>query len=106
MHENAKFHTSKAPVWNVCVCVLCEIKILFFYNTELVLANTTQGAQPAIGKIFKCCSCRDIVVGITYCRVINVTTNIANVLFHVSKKIKIKLKCEHNNAEREVESQF
>jgi len=52
---------------------------------KVALADATDGAYPVVGDVFKRCSCGDATIGITYCGVINVTTNFANVLHNLQK---------------------
>ena len=47
---------------------------------EIVLANTADGAYPIVGNVLEGCSRGDATVGISYCGVIDVTANFANVL--------------------------
>ena len=53
---------------------------------EIVLANAADGAYPVVGNVLKRCSCGNTAIGITYCGVIDVTANFANVL-HKLKKV-------------------
>ena len=59
---------------------------------ELVFAYATDGAYPIIGDILKGCSWLDATVGISYCGVIDVTANFANVL-HNRKCLVINNRC-------------
>ena len=54
---------------------------LLFYR-EVVLTNTADGAYPILGDVFKRCSGSDTAIGIAYFWIINITTCVANVLFH------------------------
>ena len=54
---------------------------LLFYR-EVVLTNTADGAYPILGDVFKGCSWSDTAIGIAYFWIINITTCVANVLFH------------------------
>ena len=53
-----------------------------FHDREAVLANAAKRARPAVGKGFKRCARSDAAVGIAFCWVIDVTADIAYVLFH------------------------
>ena len=53
---------------------------MYLLGLKLVFAYATDGAYPIIGDILKGCSWLDATVGISYCGVIDVTANFANVL--------------------------
>ena len=53
---------------------------MYLLRLEFVFAYATDGAYPIIGNILKGCSWLDATVGISYCGVIDVTANFANVL--------------------------
>jgi len=54
---------------------------LLFYR-EVVLTNTADGAYPILGDVFKRSARSDTAIGIAYFWIINITTCVANVLFH------------------------
>ena len=54
-----------------------------FHDREVVLANAAKRAGPAVGDGFKGGAGSDTAVGIAFCWVIDVTADVANVLFHV-----------------------
>lgn len=61
--------------------------------TEFVLANATERAYPVFGQILESCSRLDAVLRIAYFRIILITTNVAYVLFHFLKGIKLNNRC-------------
>ena len=56
--------------------------ILLLLYREVVLANAADGANPVFGNVFKSCAGSDAAIGVSYFRVIHITTSVANVLFH------------------------
>ena len=62
---------------------------LFLYG-EVVLAYAADGAYPVFGDVFKGSAGGDAAVGVAYFGVINVTTGVANVLFHNRHVLKVK----------------
>ena len=65
---------------------------MYLLRLEFVFAYATDGAYPIIGNILKGCSWLDATVGISYCGVIDVTANFANVL-HNRKCLVINNRC-------------
>lgn len=65
---------------------------MYLLGLKLVFAYATDGAYPIIGDILKGCSWLDATVGISYCGVIDVTANFANVL-HNRKCLVINNRC-------------
>ena len=57
---------------------------LILHWRELILRYATQWALPVIGQILKRCAWSYTAIGIALCRVIYMTTYIANVLLHNS----------------------
>ena len=53
-----------------------------FHDREAVLADAAKRARPAVGNGFKWGAGSDAAVGIAFFWVIDVTTDVANVLFH------------------------
>ena len=52
------------------------------FRVEIGLGDTASGADPIFGDVFPGGSGCDAAVGITDCRVIDITTDAANILFH------------------------
>ena len=50
---------------------------------EFILANAAERANPILWQVFKSCSGGNTILRVTYFRVILITTDITNVLFHV-----------------------
>ena len=59
---------------------MCHLGWSVLLRFEIALADTADGAYPIVGDVLKRCSCGDAAIGITYCGVIDVTANFANVL--------------------------
>lgn len=57
--------------------------IHLFHDREAVLANAAKRAGPAVGDGFKGSAGSDAAIGIAFFWVVNVTTDIANILFHL-----------------------
>ena len=57
---------------------------LLCFRFEIVLADATDGAAPVVGQLLKGGAGDNAVVGIALCRIVNMTANFANVLFHDS----------------------
>ena len=55
-----------------------------FSGAELILAYTAQRAYPVFGQVFESRASGNAIVGVTYCGVILVATNVTYVLFHSS----------------------
>ena len=53
-----------------------------FNDLEIFLAYSAQRAHPICRKVFESCSRFDPAVRITYCRIIFISADNANVLFH------------------------
>ena len=47
---------------------------------KVALADAADGAYPVVGDVLKRCSSGDTAIGISYCGVVDVTANFANVL--------------------------
>jgi hypothetical protein len=60
----------------------CKKKRLLFYFAEVFCADTALGAYPILGKILERSTGSNAIIGVTYCRVINPTANVAYILFH------------------------
>jgi len=43
---------------------------------------TTHRANPVVWNILKRCAWSDATIGVAFCRVINIATNLTNILFH------------------------
>ncbi len=56
--------------------------IHLFHDREAVLANAAKRAGPAVGDGFKGSAGSDAAIGIAFFWVIDVTADVANVLFH------------------------
>jgi len=54
-----------------------------FHGTEIFLAYATKGAGPVRGDVLESGARGNAVLGIAFDGVILITTNVANVLFHV-----------------------
>ncbi len=54
----------------------------FLGFAELVLAYATNRAYPIFGEIFKSCAGSNAAIGVAHCRIVFVSANVANVLFH------------------------
>jgi hypothetical protein len=59
---------------------LLAFLFLLLLGLEAIFAYTTDGANPIIGDILKCCSWSDSAIGIAFCWVINITANFTYVL--------------------------
>lgn len=57
--------------------------------TEFVLAYATKRAHPVFWQVLESCSGLDAILGIAYFRIILITTNVAYVLFHFIRGIKL-----------------
>jgi len=57
---------------------------LLCFRLEIVLADATDRAAPVVRQLLKRGAGDYAVVGIALCRIVNVTANFANVLFHDS----------------------
>lgn len=55
-----------------------------FSLAEFILAYSTEWTNPICRKILECCARSDAIVRVTYCRVVNISTYVANILFHNS----------------------
>ena len=55
-----------------------------FSLAEFILAYSTERTNPICRKILECRARSDAVVRVTYCRVVNISTYVANILFHNS----------------------
>ena len=60
--------------------MLLAFLFLLLLGLEAVLTYTTDGANPIIGDILKCCSWSDSAIGIAFCWIVNVSANFTNVL--------------------------
>ena len=58
------------------------ICLLLFDYLEIFLADSAQRAYPVCREIFESCSRLDSAVRIAYCRIVLVSADDANVLFH------------------------
>jgi hypothetical protein len=58
------------------------IVVLLIYRREIALAYSTNGAHPVVWNVFEGCSWGDSTIGIALSGVVNVPTNVANILFH------------------------
>ena len=58
--------------------------IVLFRLAEFILTNSTERTNPICRKILECCARSDAVVWVTYSRIVNISTYIANILFHNS----------------------
>lgn len=56
---------------------------LFFYWREVVFTNSAKWAYPIFRDVFKCCSWSNASIFVANCWIIDVSANIANVLFHL-----------------------
>ena len=52
------------------------------FGLEVVLAYATEWAYPVVGDVFEGGTWGDAAVGIACCGVIDVTADVANILFH------------------------
>ena len=59
---------------------MCHLGWSVLLRFEIALADTADGAYPIVGDVLKRCSCGDAAIRITYCGVVDVTANFANVL--------------------------
>ena len=56
-----------------------------FHDREAVLANAAKRAGPTVGDGFKWGAGSDAAVGVAFFWVIDITTDVANVLFHIEQ---------------------
>ena len=54
------------------------------FRREVALTYTTNGAYPVFGNVFEGGAGLDTAIGIAGFRIIDVTTDVANILFHRS----------------------
>ena len=64
---------------------------MLFSLAEFILAYSTEWTSPICRKILECSARSDTIVWITYCRVIYISTNVANILFHNSLLVLLLL---------------
>jgi hypothetical protein len=62
---------------------LLAFLFLLLLGLEAIFAYTTDGANPIIGDILKCCSWSDSAIGIAFCWIVNVSANFTNVLHNI-----------------------
>lgn len=55
---------------------------LFGDRAEIILAYATEGAHPVGGDVFESSAGGNAAVGVAFGGVVDVTTDVANVLFH------------------------
>jgi len=58
-----------------------------FHDREAVLADAAKRAFPAVGNGFKRSAGSDAAIGIAFFWVVDVTADVANVLFHIEQII-------------------
>ena len=60
---------------------------------EIILADAADGAYPIVGDVLERCSWGNATIGISYCGVVDVAANFANVLHNFLKVLVINEGC-------------
>lgn len=59
-----------------------DLVVIVYAGLEHVLGNSAERTAPVVRKIFKSGTGFDAVLGISFFRIIGVTTRVAKILFH------------------------